>query len=158
MPVRWTAVRNLHLTLQFLGDVDEKSIPGLKQILNRVSRPEVPESLHFTGFGAFPNISQPKILWLGIERSELLLRIQRQLMEDLNRNGFEPDRKPFRPHLTLGRVREGSTVTAEQTAFLQSRSEQVCVDDSPLDRIILFESLLRPGGPIYTPVYEKKLV
>lgn len=156
--MRWTAVRNLHLTLQFLGDVDEKSIPGLKQILSRVSRPEVPESLHFTGLGAFPNISQPKILWLGIERSELLIRIQRQLMEDLTRNGFYQDRKPFRPHLTLGRVREGSMFTPEQTAFLQSRSEQVRVDDSPLDRIILFESLLRPGGPIYTPVYEKKLV
>ena len=158
LPVRWTAPQNLHLTLQFLGDVNEKRIPDLKQILNRIRGPENPVQLHFTTAGAFPDAAHPRILWLGIERAESLIRIQQQITADLTRNGFDPDRKPFKAHLTLGRVKEGCSVGNAPVSSLQERFGASVVDDSPMDSIVLFESLLKPGGPIYTSVYTRALI
>lgn len=157
MPVRWTAVQNLHLTLQFLGDTEEKRIPDLRQILNRVRGTETLESIQFTDGGAFPNFSQPRILWLAIKKSETLIRVHDTITEDLTQNGFEPDRKPFKAHLTLGRVRDSSPLSVLQTKAIMDRCAQVQIDDSPMTEVVLFESILRPGGPVYTKVYGKRL-
>ncbi len=158
MPVRWTSLQNLHLTLQFLGDVDEKRIPDLKQILNRIRGPEDRVLLHFTTVGAFPDAAHPRIVWLGIDRAESLIRIQQQITADLTRNGFNPDRKPFKAHLTLGRVKDGSAAGNTNISSLRERFGASVVDDSPMDSIVLFESLLKPGGPIYTSVYTRHLI
>lgn len=157
MPLRLTAVQNLHLTLQFLGNVDEKRIPVLKQILNRIHTPETPEALVFTGIGAFPDPSAPRIIWLGIQQNDYLRKAQSLITQDLIRNGFEADRKKFKPHLTLARVREGADLSAGDYAFLESLRSGTEIGDSPMDRLTLFESRLQPGGPVYTPIYEKSL-
>ncbi len=158
MPVRWTAFQNLHLTVQFIGDVDEKRIPDMKQILNRIRKPEQCEVLKFTGISAFPAGGSPRIIYFGINSSDYLRKIHRLVTNDLIRNGFPADNKPFKAHLTLARVRDGNTVTEPQMAHLKELASTLTVEDSPLDRIILFESQLRPGGPVYTSLYEKKLV
>lgn len=158
MPVRWTALQNLHLTVQFLGDIEEKQIPALKQVLNTVSLSEKPEKLQFTGLGAFPDQKAPKIIWLGIEKNEYLLKIQREITKTLAEKGFPADHKRFRPHLTLGRVRDNAVITSDLFSYLQGLSERIRISDSPLDKVILYESQLRPGGPIYTSVYEKSLI
>ena len=158
MPVRWTSYRNLHLTIQFLGDVDEKRIPDLKQILNRIRLSENPEIIKFTNIGAFPGISKPRIIYLGLDYSDYLPNIQRFITKDLIRNGFTVDNKPFRPHLTLGRVREGMLFQSRDIQYVQEIADRISVPDSPVDRIVLFESKLQPGGPIYTSLYEKKLI
>ncbi len=157
MPVRWTAPQNLHLTLHFLGDVEGKRIPVLKQILNRIPPHKTAETLRFTNIGAFPDLSAPRILWLGIEKNPALLAAQKRLAEDLALNGFEFDKKRFRAHLTLGRVKEGGSVTAEQTDQLKNRIGCAPICPSLFDRVTLFESLLRPGGPVYTTLYDKIL-
>ena len=157
LPVRWTAVQNLHLTLEFLGDVDEKRIGDLKQILNRLSSSELQEQLVFTNVSAFPNTASPKIIWLGIAKNVFLLKMQRLLMQDLVRNGFDVDRKAFKAHLTLGRVRENSIVPADTIQNLEAIRAGLTISDSPLDRVTLFESQLRPGGPIYSVLFERKL-
>lgn len=157
LPVRWTAVQNLHLTLQFLGDVDEKRIGDLKQILNRPSSSGLQEKLVFTHVNAFPNPSAPKIIWLGIEKNDFLLKLQRLLSLDLVHNGFDVDRKPFKAHLTLGRVRENAFVPADAVQSLDEIRGGLSISDSPLDRVTLFESQLRPGGPLYSVLFERKL-
>ena len=158
MPARWTSVQNLHLTLQFLGNVDEKRIGDLKQILNRLTLSGIQEKLVFTNVNAFPNSSSPKIIWIGIAKNDILMKMQRLLTLDLVHNGFEVDRKPFRAHLTLGRVRENSFVPSDMVEILESIRSELTISDSPLDRVTLFESQLRPGGPIYSSLYEKKLI
>ncbi len=158
MPVRWTAIQNLHLTLQFLGDINESRIPDLKQILNRIVVKDHPIFLRFSDFGAFPNLKQPRILWLGIEKTDHLNMIHSHIIDDLERNGFEVDRKPFTAHLTLGRIREGQYVSPKEIDYLKEISKRQKINDSLWDRIILFESQLRPSGPVYIPIYEKKLI
>lgn len=157
MPVRWTPFQNLHLTLQFLGDVEEKRIPDLKQIMNALPQPDRPEKLVFTSIGAFPGPASPKIIWLGLEKNEYLLRMQRSLSFALSENDFPFDRKSFKPHLTLGRVRENAGFTPAGLAFMEELAGNVKISDSSLDRVTLFESILRPGGPLYTVLFEKKL-
>ncbi len=158
LPVKWTAYQNLHLTIQFLGDVDEKRIGDLKQIINRVKTPVRNEFLKFTGIDSFPGKTNPKIIYIGMDNSNYLRLIHRQISHDLLRNGFSPDRKPFKPHLTLGRVRENGEVSPSDLAYLADLFRQLDITDSLLDRIILFESVLRPAGPVYSSIYEKKLI
>ena len=154
LPVRWTAYQNLHLTLQFLGDVEEKRIPELKKIMDALSIPETADDLSFTGLGAFPDKAAPKILWLGIREHQLLRQLQRGLTNSLLRAGFEADRKAFKPHLTLGRVKNEAQIPS---AAMDQLSELIAgqqISPSPADRITLFESRLQPAGPIYTALYE----
>lgn len=157
MPVRWTAIQNLHLTMQFLGDVEEKRIPELKAILDDLSVSGLPGSLCFTGLGAFPDHDAPRVLWLGIKENKNLRKLQYDLTSVLSEREFNADRKKFKPHLTLGRVRENVRFGAENYVYLEQLVSAAVVSDSPLDRITLFESVLRPGGPIYSVIYEKKL-
>ena len=157
MLVRWTPIQNMHLTLQFLGDTDEKQIPVLKQILNRLGTSDITEELTFTNIGAFPKPSNPRVIWIGIKENESLRKMQRQLTADLIRNGFAADQKKFKPHLTLGRVKEHVTVPADMVQRIGELRDKLDLSVSPLDRVTLFESQLKPGGPIYTVLYEKKL-
>ena len=158
MPVRWTPVQNLHLTLQFLGDVEEKRIPLLKQILDRIRIPETKEELVFTGIGTFPNRNSPRIIWLGIESNDYLQKMQRSLTGSLDEEGFETDHKRFKAHLTLGRVRDNALVSNEIMSGFETGWSRLQISSSALDSVTLFESRLRPGGPVYSAVYEKKLL
>ena len=158
MPVRWIALQNLHLTVQFLGDIEEKRIPELKQVLNAVSVSSKPERFQFTGIGAFPDTKAPRIIWLGIKNIEYLLKVQSEVTKALDAKGFPVDHKRFRPHLTLGRVRENAAITPDSFSYLKDLAGKVAISDSPLAMITLYESQLRTGGSIYTSIYEKSLL
>lgn len=157
MPVRWTAIQNLHLTLQFLGDIEEKDITKITAILDNINSPIKNEKLVFTKVGAFPSSSAPRILWIGIEKNDYLLKIQQYVTRSLDEAGFTVDHKRFKPHLTLGRVRENGSLPIDAFTYIEEIRNGLNVSDSSLDRVTLFESCLRPGGPIYTTVYEKML-
>ena len=157
MPVRWTAVQNLHLTLQFLGDVEEKRIIKIKEILEKIYLPTKKEKLVFKGVEAFPSSSAPRILWIGIEKNDYLLKIQQYVTRSLDEAGFTVDHKRFKPHLTLGRVRENVSLPIDAFTYLEEIRNGLNVSYSLLDRVTLFESSLRSGGPIYTAIYEKML-
>ena len=157
MPVRWVPVQNMHLTVQFLGDVEEKKIPVLKQVLDQIRLPEETESLSFSNIGAFPGTNSPRVIWIGFKKSGALLKIHKIVTSELESNGFRTDPKGFKPHLTLGRVKDGGIIREEDMSFLNDLRKQAVINDSPLDRITLFESHLRPGGSIYTAFYEKQL-
>lgn len=156
MPVRWVPYENLHLTVQFLGDVEEKRIPELKQILNSFES-IFRENLKISNIGAFPGPTAPKIIWIGFKRSDMLQKIQRQLTFSLLDKGFSVDHKPYKPHLTIGRVRDNVVIASDQFARLEGLTAKTEISDTPLDRLTLFDSQLRPGGPIYTALYEKVL-
>ena len=157
MPVRWTAETNLHLTLQFLGDVEEKRIPKLQAILDSIMLSQDPGSLQITKAGTFPNKNNPSILWLGFAENPALPQIRAQLDSALAKNSFETDGKPFKAHLTVGRVQRDRQLPREDYLYFEDRFTQTPLSESPLDRVTLFESRLRPGGPIYTGIYEKVL-
>ena len=109
--VRWVRPEGIHLTLKFLGDVDAGLVDRILGALEPTARGTGPFSLGLSGLGAFPSADSPRVVWVGLKGDlaplgELQARIDRQLNADL---GFAPEGRPFRPHLTLGRLRQGAS-------------------------------------------------
>ena len=157
LPMSRTGYANLHLTLHFLGDTDEKRIPELKRIMDGISAPETPQALRFTTAGCFPNRAEPRVLWLGIQENAYLQKVQQDLTRALTEAGFKVDRKRFKAHLTLGRVRQGASFPTDGLTRLDKIASAVSIPNSPIERLTLFESRLQPGGSVYTVLYERIL-
>ena len=104
--VRWTSADKLHLTVRFLGEVDEARVDALAQAGASVAKRHGPVELAIGGIGAFPNPRRPRVVWMGVERSPRLELIAHELEEAIAPLGFEPEGRAFRPHVTLARVRE----------------------------------------------------
>jgi 2'-5' RNA ligase len=144
--VKWVEKRNLHLTLQFIGEVSEEKV--LKMLGDAASAASMTDrfDLEIRGAGAFPGASRPRVLWAGVGGGENQTRL---LAEELARRlGIVPD-KPFSPHITLGRVREGCKV---QISDALCRERDYCAGTVPVERLVCFESTLTPKGPVYREI------
>ena len=104
MPVRWVVPDNYHLTLKFLGEVRTDRIDPIDRTLARVAAGCPHFSADLGGFGAFPSIRGPRVLWLGVEPSPALRCLKQDVEWGLSDLGFERETRAFHPHLTLGRV------------------------------------------------------
>src|SRR5205085_1531736 len=106
--VNWTAPANFHITLQFLGDVDDRDLAGVCRAVAATAAGEPPFRLGVSGLGAFPTSRRPKILWAGVaEGSEELRRLFAALEEPLSALGvYRKEDRPYTPHLTLGRAKD----------------------------------------------------
>jgi RNA 2',3'-cyclic 3'-phosphodiesterase len=108
LPVRWVGAENYHLTLKFLGEVRAERVPAIEAILHRVAAAAPSFSADLRGFGAFPSIRRPRVLWLGVEPTAALRCLKQDVEWGLADLGFERETRAFHPHLTLGRVAEDS--------------------------------------------------
>jgi 2'-5' RNA ligase len=104
MPVRWVVADNYHLTLKFLGEVRTDRVAPIDQILARVAARCPRFSADLGGFGAFPSVRHPRVVWLGVEPSPALRCLKQDVEWALADLGFERETRAFHPHLTLGRV------------------------------------------------------
>jgi len=153
--VRWVAPQNVHVTLKFLGDVAEERVTVIGDALDRMVASFPPFGFTVTSFGVFPDLRYPRVVWLGIgEGADQVSALQATVEAEMERLGFAPERKPFRSHVTVGRMKSprGRRVLAE---FLQSDArieERVEVRD-----IALMKSELRPTGPIYSLLRAARL-
>ena len=103
--IRWTRTEKLHLTLRFLGAaVDSSLLAPLADALGLIAAETAPFMIEARGVGAFPNLSRPRVLWAGLD-SDNLVRLAAKVEEAAVRFGFEPETRPYSPHLTIGRVR-----------------------------------------------------
>ena len=151
-PVRWVAPAAMHLTLRFLGETDAALLPSLKAALRDTLATHHAIPLHLTAAGAFPSVGRPNVIWAGIGGdTAALARMAAELDEAVAALGFPREPKPFRAHLTLGRVRR------EASRELQERLGAAIRALPPLDpvewtadRVVLFRSELRREGPEYT--------
>jgi 2'-5' RNA ligase len=147
--VRWVAPHNLHLTLKFLGDVPRPGLDALALALGaELGRLPLFE-LTLAEFGVFPNPKRPRVLWVGVQAPPALEQVRRVVEACAARLGLAPEeKKPFSPHLTIGRVRETASPAGLQAAlqgFHPGRLGAFTVEG-----LRLFRSDLRPQGPIYT--------
>jgi 2'-5' RNA ligase len=148
--VKWVDRQNLHLTLQFLGQVPANQIPDICDALSSVASGCSPFELEIRGLGAFPNARRPRTVWLGVtDGHDALVALQKQLQRALKRLGFRPEDRPFSPHLTIGRVREGGVAPASLAQQMSTRADALC-GRSHIAEVVLFSSDLTPTGPIYT--------
>ena len=108
--VKWVDPGSIHLTLKFLGNIDTATIPELANAMSEATKGIAPFQLELGELGAFPNLRAPRVVWVEI-RGEIapLSTMQRNIDRALTSFGFLPEKRSFSPHLTLGRVREGSS-------------------------------------------------
>lgn len=147
--VSWVNSANLHFTLKFLGEVPARLVPQLEQVGREVGQQCAPVVAELRGVGAFPNLSRPRVVWVGtVETALTLTRLAETLRLTLDRNGLRlGDDKPFASHCTLGRVKEppGGLFTRaleQEAAFVAGRLEAT--------EFQLVRSELSRSGPTYT--------
>ncbi len=159
LPVRWVEPEAMHLTLWFLGDVPGDQVVHVKiaMMLSFAGRQAVRVQLGDPG--AFPNLQRPQVIWVGLAEGETHLRSWYDaLARRLSSLGFHPDPRPFRPHLTLGRVRREASAEQQQRLGAALRALKLASDHVwDLQRVVLFRSDLRPEGPRYTALAEVDL-
>jgi len=155
--VRWVNIRNIHLTLKFLGDISPNQLDLLKQTLIVEARQAAPFSLDIGALGAFPNPRRPRVIWIGLQAPAALASLHRGLESALARVGYPPESKPFTPHLTIGRVSPKAT-TAEIQSLCAGLEETTIapIGSVDIDTLHLFKSDLQPTGPIYTRLFSAK--
>ena len=145
--IKWVEDHNVHITLKFFGETEERKIPEINNILLSVAGKIAPFDLSLQKLGIFGSSYNPKVVWVGIEPYEGLVSIMKLMQDELKRIGYEPDRQNLVPHLTLGRIKFLKDKQLFQRSLDQYRdlSSQVMNVSSYL----LFESILRKEGPIY---------
>jgi 2'-5' RNA ligase len=153
--VKWVAPKNIHLTLKFLGEVSEEKIEPIKGAIQTVaSRHRQVESV-IDKVGAFPDFRRPRVVWAGISGNiELLQNLAAEIESEMEKLGFEEEKREFRSHLTLGRVKDSSSVgeLAEAIKVYEIGPESVTFES-----LVLFKSTLTPQGPIYDRLFEAEL-
>ena len=149
--VSWVGIDSIHLTLKFLGEVDERKIPGLTDALLRVCGQFDGFSLGFQGLGCFPNIRQARVIWAGSARCEPLTALQSAVEEACRDLDFPVEERRFSPHLTLGRVKSG--LKPADIACLEEKiraASTSAIISMPVREVILFKSELQRGGAKYS--------
>jgi 2'-5' RNA ligase len=144
--VKWVDPSLCHITLNFLGYVALGQIDGIARVCRAAAHAAAPLELEFRGVGAFPNPRRARVLWIGLGSGEApLAALQARLTSGLQEIGFEPEGRPFSPHLTLGRFKVPGNVEELVKPSAHQRFGRVRVAE-----LRLMRSDLRPSGPIYT--------
>lgn len=154
--VSWTKVSSIHITLKFLGDLEEGLVDKVEAVIKEASKGQPPFDISIKGSGSFPNLKNPRVIWLGIDdRAKGLTNLQRALEEGLKALGFEPEEREFRPHLTFGRVKGAKG--KERLSSAVSGLKEIEIGSFTVDRVILYKSELKPTGAVYTKLMDTKL-
>jgi 2'-5' RNA ligase len=153
MRVTWTRPENLHLTLKFLGDVDEARVPVVCRSVTAAVAAVPAFTARFAGAGAFPDIRRPQTLWVGTTLGhDELCRLAAAVEQALQEVGFAPEQRTFKPHLTLGRVRTGGRAQQRELSQLLAECSQFDCDTTRVCEVVVLSSQLSPSGPAYQPL------
>lgn len=145
--IRWVDQSNIHLTLAFLGDTEEKLIGSLQLMLEEKCSGFGVFDFALAGAGVFKSFSDPRVIWVGIRSPEKLTLLYKTIAEGLKNIGFEIDERQFRPHLTLGRVKSCRDTENLKSVLEKYRDQQFQIIQ--VNEVILFESILKQTGPLY---------
>lgn len=147
--VGWVRLENLHLTLKFLGEVEEGRVSAIKEAIAAATVGCGSIRLVFQGLGAFPRPREARVVWVGLSHgTEALVELQTRIEAGLESLGFAREARPFTAHLTLGRVR--GPAHREQLARAIAEAPAETLGEMVLDRIELMKSNLNTGGARYS--------
>ena len=145
--LRWVPPANFHLTIKFLGAIEQSQIDPLAVALDEQLRPFPRFSINAKGLGVFPDSRRPKILWVGFAGDQLL-RLANHAEMVLQPLGFVPEIRPYKPHLTIGRWRQFERPPNALSADLMKWRDYE-FGESFIDKVILYQSVLKPEGASY---------
>jgi RNA 2',3'-cyclic 3'-phosphodiesterase len=150
----WVAEDRLHFTVRFIGEVDESRASAIARTLE-LPLPVAPFDLTMESIGTFPASGRPRVIWAGTrEGGDQLAVIEREVSARLATLGIPPEEREYSPHLTLARVREGTSLRARDV--LEGAPEGP-IGTSRIDAITLFQSRLSPKGPTYVRLQRTPL-
>lgn len=149
--LRWTPAENYHVTLVFLGETDEETIPQIEEQMKTIATKHSAFSLKVRGVGGFPEISHARVLYLGIQRSQNLLNLQSDLEQIFKDPQFHE--RDYSPHLTLARLRN-----PRSCRDLLSPFEHLDLGKQEVQEIVLYQSVLAGSFPVYKPLARALLV
>ncbi len=153
--VKWVAPKNIHLTVKFLGEVDENKLDEIKKAIQMVAKKYERVNCSLDAVGGFPNLSRPRVIWAGLAGEiENMEKIVNDIEEETFKLGFPKEEKRFKPHLTLGRIKESYGLDDLVNYIKSYRMEPM---NFQMSTLVLFKSTLTPGGPIYDKLFESKL-
>ncbi len=147
---------NIHITLKFLGNIDRRAIKEIGYAIEEAVHGNSHIILTAKGIGCFPNARKPRILWVGLRnQTEKLKAIQYVLDQKLETMGFPKEKRLFKGHLTLGRIKKKINTVALDAAI--KTFQEIESEDFIVDRIILYQSTLMTSGPVYEELVSKPI-
>ena len=155
--VKWVAPAHMHWTLKFLGDVGLLEIPPVCEAIRRAVEPLAAFSVEVRGAGAFPDVRRPRTVWIGTgQGSEQMIELHDAIEFELAKLGYRSENRRFRPHLTIGRVRQSPGGIGELGRLLEKHAD---FDGglSHVDDVVVFSSVLGPDGPTHAPLCHAEL-
>ena len=149
----WVPPENRHLTLVFLGGKSPDEVKPISEAMDRILRDFSPLKLEFKRLDVFPSWRRPKVLWIGVrDRTHQIGELRTSLEEAMHPFGYEPDPKPFRPHLTLARFRSLKGIQAAESVIHSHQGFRF--GPFRVGELILFQSVLSPAGASYTVLHR----
>lgn len=116
--VKWSRIKQVHLTLHFFGATPSNQVERIDAAMQKVARLFAPLQVTLGSLGAFPDVKEPNIIWLGIqEQKGMLLSLFKMIQTEVKKLGFKIESRPFHPHVTLGRVKKRWEIGAELQKF-----------------------------------------
>jgi 2'-5' RNA ligase len=147
-PVRWVKPDLFHLTMKFLGEVRGEKKPVVEKVLEEVGESTGQFTMEVGGFGAFPTLRRPRVLWVGVDPSPALRCLKQDIEWGLSEHGFSRETRAFHPHFTLGRAT--SQGRAGEFRGLDDLAANLPYDGTvEVRKVDLMESHLSSAGPRY---------
>jgi len=145
----WSRESTLHLTLKFIGDVEEADLPDVVEAVRRAAAARAPFSFETRGAGAFPSPHRPRVIWVGVVPTDALFELQGDVERELAEVGVRREERRWTPHLTVGRIRETESVPdlGGALAALRVPEERVSVTE-----VLVMRSRLAPSGAVHEEV------
>lgn len=150
---KWVDPDAFHITLKFLGNVEQSRLSALWESVCEAAAGSPPFTMALRGLGAFPNLDVPRVAWVGIdEGAAALVGLAAKVEQACELHGFEPERRPFRAHLTLGRARRPAPNPGLAAAIEELADADL--GEAGVDRMLLMKSQLTPRGAHYDVLEE----
>lgn len=156
--LKWVETGNLHLTLKFIGEINENKLDQVKQALSHSLKGQVAFEVQVSGLGMYPSKIAPRVIWLGITGGEPLVKIHNFLDKNLAALDIKPEGRPLSPHLTIARTRRNvDKATAQKIGEALAQFKVESLGTITIDRVHLYQSILTPSGPNYTVLHSVSL-
>lgn len=149
--VKWVEPENIHLTLKFLGDTNDKKIDAIIRVMEEVTSNKSDFMMRICSLGAFPNLNSIRVIWAGLDKSDTkACQIAKDLEDRIASIGIPKEKRPFSSHITIGRTKSGLNLDklAHDIEILGKTLAGKNLEFS-VKKITLFKSTLTSGGPIY---------
>ncbi len=152
--VKWVSTKNIHLTLKFLGEFKQSDVETIKALLakNLAGSPSFPAAIH--NMGAFPSLSKPQVIWLGLEADPALYKLIETLEQNCAQLGYPKEKRAFAAHITIGRMRQSASPSDKTLiAEVLRKQQSLTIGQQSIDALHFIKSELTPRGPVYQTLF-----